>query len=56
MVALGAYLQRRGLFGVDAAAKSLAYVLAERYHKTLPLNVEALRKGAEFAKQAKTKK
>ncbi len=56
MVALGAYLQRRGLFGVDAAAKSLAYVLAERYHKTLPLNTEALRRGAEFAKRAKTKR
>jgi 2-oxoglutarate ferredoxin oxidoreductase subunit gamma len=56
MVALGAYLQRRALIGVDAAAKSLPDVLAERYHKTLPLNAEALRRGAEFAKKAKTKK
>ena len=56
MVAVGAYLQRRGLFGVDAATKSLAYVLAERHHKTLPLNAEALRRGAEFAKRAKAKK
>jgi 2-oxoglutarate ferredoxin oxidoreductase subunit gamma len=56
MVALGAYLQRRELLGVDAAAKSLPDVLAERYHKTLPLNAEALRRGAEFAKKAKTKK
>jgi 2-oxoglutarate ferredoxin oxidoreductase subunit gamma len=56
MVALGAYLQKRGLFGVDTAAKSLACVLAERYHKTLPLNTEALRRGAEFAKKAKTKR
>jgi 2-oxoglutarate ferredoxin oxidoreductase subunit gamma len=52
MVALGAYLQRRGLFSVDAAAKSLPDVLAERYHKTLPLNAEALRRGAEFAKNS----
>lgn len=52
MVALGAYLQRRGLFSVDAAAKSLPDVLAERYHKTLPLNAEALRRGADFAKNS----
>jgi len=51
MVALGAYLQRRGLFGPDAAADSLADVLAERYHHTLPVNTEALRRGAEFAKK-----
>lgn len=56
MVALGAYLQRRGLFSTDAAAKSLPDVLAERYHKTLPLNTEAIRRGAEFAKKAKAKK
>lgn len=50
MVALGAYLQRRGLFSIDAAAKSLPDVLAKRYHKTLPINIEAMRRGAEFAK------
>jgi 2-oxoglutarate ferredoxin oxidoreductase subunit gamma len=49
MVVLGAYLQRRGLFSVDATAKSLPDVLAERYHKTIPLNTEALQRGAEFA-------
>ena len=51
MVALGAYLQKRNLFGAEAAARALPDVLAKRYHKTLPLNTEALRKGAEFAKQ-----
>jgi len=56
MVAIGAYLQRRGLFGHDAAAESLPDVLAKRYHKTLPVNTEALCRGAEFAKKAKTKK
>ena len=50
MVALGAYLQKRGLFSIDAAAKSLPDVLAERYHKTIHLNAEALQRGAEFAK------
>jgi 2-oxoglutarate ferredoxin oxidoreductase subunit gamma len=52
MVVLGAYLQRRGLFSADAAAKSLPDVLDKRYHKTLPLNAEALRRGAEFTKNA----
>jgi 2-oxoglutarate ferredoxin oxidoreductase subunit gamma len=50
MVAMGAYLQKRGLFGPDAAAVCLADVLAARYHKTLPVNSEALQRGAEFAK------
>jgi 2-oxoglutarate ferredoxin oxidoreductase subunit gamma len=56
MVALGAYLRRRDLFSVDVAAKSLPDVLAERYHKTLPINAEALRRGAEFAKKVEAKK
>jgi 2-oxoglutarate ferredoxin oxidoreductase subunit gamma len=50
MVALGAYLQRRGILSADGAADCLADVLAKRYHKTLPVNTEALRRGAEFAK------
>jgi 2-oxoglutarate ferredoxin oxidoreductase subunit gamma len=50
MVALGAYLQKRGHLATDAAAKALPNVLARRYHQTLPLNTEALRRGAEFAK------
>ena len=50
MVALGAYLQKRGLLTPDAAAASLPDVFPERYHKTLPLNADALRRGAEFTK------
>lgn len=49
MVALGAYLQKRGYLTPDAAAHALPQVLAERYHNTLPLNTEALRKGGQFA-------
>jgi len=51
MVALGAYLQMRGYLSPDAAAEALPDVLAERYHKTLPVNVAALRKGGEFARR-----
>ncbi|MFQ6036476.1 MAG: 2-oxoacid:acceptor oxidoreductase family protein, partial [Sedimentisphaerales bacterium] len=49
MVALGAYLQKRGQFSPDTAAQALPYVLAKRYAKMLPMNAEALRRGAEFA-------
>jgi 2-oxoglutarate ferredoxin oxidoreductase subunit gamma len=49
MVAVGAYLARREILSVEQAAESLPDVLAERYHKTIPLNTEALRRGAEFA-------
>ncbi len=50
MVVLGAYLQKCELLSADAAAKSLPDILAKRHHKTLPVNIEALKQGAEFAK------
>jgi len=49
MVAMGAYLQKKGYLTADQAADSLADVLAERYHSTLPVNAEALNRGARFA-------
>jgi 2-oxoglutarate ferredoxin oxidoreductase subunit gamma len=55
MVALGAYLQRRQILSLDAAVESLPAVLAERYHKTVPVNAEALRRGADFAEKARSK-
>ncbi len=48
MVAVGAYLKKRKLFDVDAAASCLWDVLAERYHKTIPVNTKALLAGFEF--------
>ncbi len=50
MVALGAYLQRKGLFSPDDAADCLGDVLAERYHVTIGVNTKALHRGAELAK------
>ena len=52
MVALGAYLQKRGDLSPDAAVACLAETIAKRYHKTLPVNTEALHRGAEFAKDS----
>lgn len=54
MVALGAYLQKLGLFGHELAAECLSKVLARRYHKTLPINARALERGAEFAQTCKS--
>ena len=48
MVALGAYLQRRGLLGIEDVAEALPAVLAKRYHDTLPTNIKALHRGAQF--------
>ncbi|HUS74165.1 MAG TPA: 2-oxoacid:acceptor oxidoreductase family protein [Sedimentisphaerales bacterium] len=53
MVAIGAYLQKRGTLNPDAAVACLAETIAKRYHKTLPINTEALRRGAEFARDNK---
>jgi 2-oxoglutarate ferredoxin oxidoreductase subunit gamma len=50
MVALGVYLQKRGRLTTEEAAQALPDVLAERYHKTLPVNIKALHRGAEFVK------
>jgi 2-oxoglutarate ferredoxin oxidoreductase subunit gamma len=48
MVALGAYLQKRGHLSSEAAAQNLPDVLAGRHHQTLPLNIKALHKGSEY--------
>jgi len=50
MVTLGAYVQRRGIFSADDIARCLPDVLAQRYHSMLTVNTQALRRGAEFAK------
>jgi 2-oxoglutarate ferredoxin oxidoreductase subunit gamma len=49
MVALGAYLQGKRVLSPDDAAGCLADVLAKRYHKTIGVNTQALRRGAQFA-------
>jgi 2-oxoglutarate ferredoxin oxidoreductase subunit gamma len=51
MVALGAYLQKRSAAGglaPEVAAEALPDVLAKRHYHTLPINTEAIRRGAEF--------
>jgi len=50
MVAIGAYLQKKGLLTHSQAADSLPQTIAKRYHNTLSLNTQALKQGADFAK------
>jgi len=53
MVALGAYLRMRGYMTHEDAARALPQVLAQRYHKLLPINIEALKRGAAYAAEHK---
>jgi len=52
MVALGAYFQKRGILSPDTAAACLPDTIAKRYHKTLPVNTEAIHRGAEFTEDS----
>jgi 2-oxoglutarate ferredoxin oxidoreductase subunit gamma len=47
MVMLGAYLGKWGHLSPQQAAEALPDVLAERHHKMIPVNAEALRRGAD---------
>ncbi len=49
MVMLGAYLGRRGHLTPEQAAEALPDILPERHYKMIPINAEALRRGADFA-------
>jgi len=51
MVMLGVFLARKNLFSPNAAADALPCVLAKRYHGTLPINTEALHRGALVAEK-----
>lgn len=49
MVVIGAYLQKRGQLDTELAVQALPETIAERYHRTLPVNTKAIKCGAEFA-------
>ncbi|MCC6397703.1 MAG: 2-oxoacid:acceptor oxidoreductase family protein [Bacteroidetes bacterium] len=51
MIALGAFLDRSHVMDMSAILKALRKVLPERYHHLLPVNEQALRRGAELAGQ-----
>lgn len=51
MVALGGYIERTKPVSLDSVKQALPKAIAERYHKTIPLNVKAIETGAEMARR-----
>jgi 2-oxoglutarate ferredoxin oxidoreductase subunit gamma len=51
MVMLGALCQAGGVLDVEQVVKSLPKALDKRYHKMIPINSEALRRGADYINQ-----
>ncbi len=54
MVVLGAYLKIKPIIKMDNALKGLKKSLPERYHKLLPMNEEAIRRGMKIVKEIAT--
>jgi len=51
MVLLGAYLQASPIFTLEAVGTALEHHIAEHRRKLLPANLQALRRGAELARE-----
>lgn len=54
MVLLGAMLSRLPVLSIEAVKKALQDHLPERHRRLLPMNYEALQRGATFAQKAAT--
>lgn len=48
MIMLGAYLERKPVVKIESIIEALKKVLPERYHNLLPINKQALERGAEL--------
>ncbi len=48
MIILGAYLYRKPVVSISAVLEALKKVLPEKYHHLLPLNQQAMERGAEL--------
>ncbi len=51
MIMLGAYLERKPVVKIDSIIEALKKVLPERYHNLLPINKQALERGAELVEK-----
>ena len=51
MVALGGYVERTQVVSMESIKQSLPKAIAERYHKTIPLNTKAIETGAQLARR-----
>ncbi len=50
MVVIGAFVEKVKVVSLDSLIATLPTVFEERYHPLLPINAEAIRKGAEFTR------
>jgi len=48
MIVLGGFLKMKPIIDMENVIKGLSKVLPERYHKLIPLNEEAIRRGMEI--------
>ena len=48
MAALGAYIAKKNILDVETVCGALSDVLAKRYQEILPVNIAAIKRGAEF--------
>jgi len=53
IILLGVYIELTGALSIDSIIESLKKVLPERRHNLIPLNRQALEKGAEFVHKVK---
>ncbi len=51
MIMLGAYLERKPVVKIESIILALMEVLPERYHNLLPINKQALERGAELVEK-----
>ena len=51
MIMLGAYLETKPVVKIDSIIEALKKVLPERYHNLLPINKDALNRGAELVEK-----
>ncbi|WP_432822057.1 2-oxoacid:acceptor oxidoreductase family protein [Trichloromonas sp.] len=52
MITIGAYAELSGAVSLDSLKSALKEVLPERNHRFIPMNVEAIDRGAAFAREA----
>ena len=51
MIVVGSFLKIRPVVSLDNVEKGLQKSLPARYHKLIPLNLEAIRKGQEIVER-----
>jgi 2-oxoglutarate ferredoxin oxidoreductase subunit gamma len=54
MIVFGSYLKVKPILTIDNVEKGLEKSLPERYHKLIPMNIDAIRKGQEIVKTVNT--